>query len=659
MSVPVVSSRNEQFFPAAVCPWRLLRSLVLLFCVATIVTASPLVEARKIALVIGNKSYKAPLGDIPTAAADAMDMANVLRAIGYDVPLGPLVNLNLAAFDIQVEAFADMIGIGDEVLVFYSGHAIEAGGLNFLLPVSYLPPARSNSASPELMREMVSREAKSLQLVMEKLRTKAPASMVIIVDACRNTPDGVKGSAEDNRNAPVVPKTMGNEFVLFAAAAGQYSYWRGSPNDMHRNSVFTRVLLEEIRVPGRSIGELTEKLSERVSDLIAKLSNNSKDQLPTVYGSSRRRVYLAGMPSGVSPRAASEPISRPEISEALADADSALWQIVESRRERVDYENYLTRFPRGRYAAIAEAILLKDVESNRAKRLEEEKEAWLVAEKKGDESGFAQFLSRYPSSKFAELAESRLRSIARQKEEHRKSEEEKIARESKQRLELAALREEDQAWAAAKEANYRSEYFRYLNRYPSGRYSEFARAAIKSIEDERIERAKLELERENRKSMATEANLANDADKSCIVKTTGSEVVLTSKYVGGCKDGLAHGYGEIRYSHPLQIHVGAPRMVRAFRYAGRFEKGMASGQGMFRTEENDFVFSGELRDWNAVNGMLTVRLNGKEYPLRLKEGKLLDTINLEGSDGRVCGQDAYRMSCPSIAIPGTDCRRCQ
>jgi uncharacterized caspase-like protein len=84
------------------------------------------------ALVIGNNDY-ATLPDLNNAARDARDMAAKLGELGFKVTLQ--VNADRGEMFALLADFSAKLVAGGTGLVFYAGHGIAFGGVNYLIPV--------------------------------------------------------------------------------------------------------------------------------------------------------------------------------------------------------------------------------------------------------------------------------------------------------------------------------------------------------------------------------------------------------------------------------------------------------------------------------------------------------------------------------------------
>ena len=111
--------------------WRGVAALV----VAALVAISSF-EARadkRVALVIGNASYQ-NVPPLSNPAKDANAIAQLFRSAGFDVvqARNDLGNLELKR---AVREFTEASRQADVAVMYFAGHGIEIGGMNYLLPV--------------------------------------------------------------------------------------------------------------------------------------------------------------------------------------------------------------------------------------------------------------------------------------------------------------------------------------------------------------------------------------------------------------------------------------------------------------------------------------------------------------------------------------------
>ncbi|MGO9742770.1 MAG: caspase family protein [Roseiarcus sp.] len=240
--------------------------------------ASQAMAARRVALVVGNGNYEhaATLANPPN---DANAIAALLTRAGFEV-VDERRDVGVVEFKRAVREFTSAAANADIAVVYYSGHGIEIGGVNYLVPVD---AKLVNDADVE-------DEAISLDRIIGSTQSAKLLSLIIL-DACRNSPfarhPGARLAPPAAVAIPLPPATrsMGNPLagaeqpgantlVAYAAKAGSVSF-----DGTGANSPFTTALLKYIAEPGLDIRIALGKVRD---DVLASTSNR---QEPFVYGS--------------------------------------------------------------------------------------------------------------------------------------------------------------------------------------------------------------------------------------------------------------------------------------------------------------------------------------------------------------------------------------
>lgn len=198
---------------------------------------------RKFALLVGVEEYRDPMiTPLRFARADAQGLAGRLRercgfdhvrqltGHGEDEPL--LGNIMSALTDMAAELRND-----DLFLFFFAGHGVEKGEQGYLLAKDCI------KAYPEL-------NSLPLKLLREHLERLNAGKRILLLDACRNTPDAGRGEGSNTMGdvisrdilavARTIPMGSAATALLSACSSGQRAYeW---PAKGH--GVFTHYLLE-------------------------------------------------------------------------------------------------------------------------------------------------------------------------------------------------------------------------------------------------------------------------------------------------------------------------------------------------------------------------------------------------------------------------------
>jgi len=196
-------------------------------------------QAARHALVIGNSGYGSGF-DLATPLHDSTAVAQKLSSIGYQVHGGGArLNLDLEAFDSEIESFIDSIEDGSTALIYYAGHGAASRGANYLIPI--LPEGvRLRTDSDVRNRSIL------LQSVVERVERKNPNGVnVYFFDACRDGP--VQHSTRNINltgltNIDTVNQPRGS-FIGFSTEYGRLALDGDDPNG---HSPFAAALLESL-----------------------------------------------------------------------------------------------------------------------------------------------------------------------------------------------------------------------------------------------------------------------------------------------------------------------------------------------------------------------------------------------------------------------------
>jgi uncharacterized caspase-like protein len=173
--------------------------------------------------------------------------------------------------------FRDAADAADWALIYYAGHGIEIGGVNYLIPVdAQLRDERDAKA------ETVSYEE------LEEAAGGAKALRLFILDACRVNPFAAKMRRANADRAPSrglapPPEPVSGTMVVYSAKAGQVA--EDGEGD---NSSFAQALIRELSEPGLEVRRLFDSVGDDV------LGATKNRQQPFTYQSlsGRRNFYF-------------------------------------------------------------------------------------------------------------------------------------------------------------------------------------------------------------------------------------------------------------------------------------------------------------------------------------------------------------------------------
>jgi len=302
--------------------------LVALGLVFTAVTAAEALAKKRHALVVGVAAYTKASGlrKLKAPVHDSLAMRDALQGLrqGYEVTvLTDKEVADKAAFEQALQAFLQRVQEGDEVLFYFSGHGnhIASKGNIFLLPSAKSEVAffkdLSNAESRELesggqrtrrYEQWLGEIAVSERDVETAILARRPDVLIIIADACRTLVAGTKGATPLYGGIQLPTETARGTFRLYSAGVGQISHDSPEPiavvetaaskapgsasrkgqrraksddddddddeagnKSKRTNSLFTKVLLSEIGVPGNPLEQLALNVKRAVRDYSNKL----------------------------------------------------------------------------------------------------------------------------------------------------------------------------------------------------------------------------------------------------------------------------------------------------------------------------------------------------------------------------------------------------
>jgi Caspase domain len=485
-------------------------------CSAPIWSGSALAD-RRLALVIGNSTYQlAPT--IPNPTRDAQAIAAEFTKAGFDVVSAHYDQGNLQ-FKRAIRQFEDAAADADIAVVFYAGHGIEIGGVNYMIPVD------AKLASD--------RDAKDEAIELDRLLEAVDAAKrlgLVILDACRDNPfertmkrQRVSALRAVNTGLALIEPTNRNVLIAYASKSGTTA-----EDGDAEHSPFTAALLKNLFEPGLDL----RLAFGRVRDDVLKSTRNRQE--PFVYGSlGGTNIALVSAPA--------KPALAVDSSGERRD-----YELVEKIGTKGAWNVFITQHPAGFYADLARQQLdklasveegdtptatrkpgagqkLGALEPNRLPSppspTSEEQRAWDRIKDSSDAAKFLDFIKRYPSSVLANTARTRAEALeraAREREEQARAEREakatEAARQKAEREEQARVEREAKAAEAARQKAEREEQARAergAKAAEAARQKAEREAALKRADEERL--AKLAEAARAKQEAAAEAARRNAA----------------------------------------------------------------------------------------------------------------------------------------------------
>ena len=159
---------------------------------ATLARAEDKPALNGVALVIGQSKYE-HISPLPNPSNDARDMVGLLSDLGFDAR--SVSDRDAKKLKRDLERFVEDAEGADVAFLYYSGHGIEAGGENWLVPVDADLDSLDN-ADETLV---------ALSNVMDELKATVPVAIVLL-DACRTNPfpeDALIRKTPDDEGSPI------------------------------------------------------------------------------------------------------------------------------------------------------------------------------------------------------------------------------------------------------------------------------------------------------------------------------------------------------------------------------------------------------------------------------------------------------------------------
>ena len=241
---------------------------------------------KRKALVIGIKTYdNLPASrQLTKAVNDARAVTLALKDVGFEVDKAA-EDIDRRTFNLRWQDFIQSVQADDEVVFYFSGHGIEVGGVNYLIP-------RDVPTFREGQNQLLKAESINFHDLQQQLAQRRPKMALFIIDACRDNPFDETGtkSLGSSKGLRPVPETRGM-FVMFAAGYQQTALDRLNDQDTDPHSVYTRKLIPLMKKKDMKLQDLAVQVREEVEDLALTASHT---QVPAYYDQVRGKFCLAG-----------------------------------------------------------------------------------------------------------------------------------------------------------------------------------------------------------------------------------------------------------------------------------------------------------------------------------------------------------------------------
>ncbi|MGE0005230.1 MAG: caspase family protein [Parvibaculaceae bacterium] len=261
--------------------------------IANVSAARGAESLKGVALIVGQAAYD-HLTPLANPVNDARALDGLLTSLGFDTrTVGDRDAVKLKS---DLDRFAEDAEGADVALLYYSGHGIEAGGENYLVPTD-ADPGALDDAQARLV---------PLSGIMERLKRSVPVT-ILLLDACRTNPfptGATLKAGRADRPAPIAAAGLGAPrgmsvvddqagsdnlgMVVGLAAEPGHAALDGTPG---RNSPYAAALLRHLSaIQGEEFGTVMRMVTEEVY-----LATRTR-QRPWINESLRRLLYFGAAP---------------------------------------------------------------------------------------------------------------------------------------------------------------------------------------------------------------------------------------------------------------------------------------------------------------------------------------------------------------------------
>jgi len=272
--------------------------------VATAIISSTAPNDHRVALVIGNSTYE-NVAALPNPERDANVVADALKRTGFQT-VTLLTNLRKDALVNALRRFAALAETADWAVVYYAGHGMEVGGVNYLIPTDAKIAADRDIGFEAVPLEQVLNAAERAK----KLR-------LVILDACRDNPF----ASQMRRTLTVASRSVSQGLAAVEPEAGTLVVYSAKDGETAIdgdgiNSPFASAFVKNLPTPGLEVRRLFDFVRDDVMEV------TGRKQKPFSYGSISGRqdfYFVAG------PTASTDAQTRVHERTALSDVRTSVW----------------------------------------------------------------------------------------------------------------------------------------------------------------------------------------------------------------------------------------------------------------------------------------------------------------------------------------------
>lgn len=303
-----------------------LATAAIVLVIAAAANALPAAAEPRIALIIGNGSYKA--NRLKNPRSDAGLMARTLASTGFDVMTvmdGSAVEMRRAIADFG----ARLQQPGAVALFYYAGHGVQIDGENYLIPLDTDIATNGD----------VEANAVPLQSVLRTMARSATRLNIVVLDACRDNPfTAGEWTATVSGLASVVAPS--GTIIAYSTGPGELA-----SDGAEGNSPYTAALASEMLQPGAALEDVFRATRRHV------LERTRSRQTPWEHSSLLSQFSFVP--------ASAETTNGGTLASADAAAEMQAWQAIKGTHDAALLAEHIQRYPNGLFAELAAVRIAK------------------------------------------------------------------------------------------------------------------------------------------------------------------------------------------------------------------------------------------------------------------------------------------------------------
>jgi uncharacterized caspase-like protein len=188
-------------------------------------------------------------------------MSGTLRGLGFEVTT--LQDASLRQLRDATRQFEQSVAAADVALIFYAGHAVEAKGRNYVIPVD------ADVAREYELDDQAYDAQQWLAMLGDVKSSNAQRVNIVILDACRDNPVSRQWRST-SRGLGRMDAPSGT-LLVYSTAPGKVA--SDGPKGQ-RNSPFTKSLLQAMQTPNVPVEQVLKDVRRRV------LADTQGEQVP-------------------------------------------------------------------------------------------------------------------------------------------------------------------------------------------------------------------------------------------------------------------------------------------------------------------------------------------------------------------------------------------